>query len=75
MKKLVIIALAALLPLGLTACGEKSQVVQYKAGKYQGKPDSPPWENEQFKGNKDSWENAIKTRQMAQNEYLRTTGR
>lgn len=75
MKKLVIIALAALLPIGLTACGEKPQVVNYKAGKYQGKPDSPPWENERYKGDKAAWEKDVKTRQMAQNEYLRTTSR
>ena len=32
--------------LGRSACGEKSQVVVYKQGKYQGKPDGRPWDND-----------------------------
>jgi len=34
------------LSLGLSACGEKEQVVVYKQGKYQGKPDVRPWDND-----------------------------
>lgn len=75
MRKLLIVALTAALPLGIAACGERPQVTQYKAGKYQGKPDTPPWENEQFKGDRAAWENSIKTRNLAQNEYLRTSGK
>ena len=56
----------------LSACGEKEQVIVYKQGKYQGKPDSKPWENDQFKGNQAQWETAIKTRNQSQNEYTRT---
>ena len=63
--------LAALLALGLAACGEKPQVVVYKQGKYQGKPDSQPYDNEKFKGDKVAWENAIKDRNQRQNEYVR----
>ncbi|TXF12468.1 hypothetical protein [Pelomicrobium methylotrophicum] len=74
MKKAVAAAVAALLVLGLGACGEKPQVTQYKAGKYQGKPDTLPWDNERFKGDKAAWENAIKTRQLGQNEYVRIAG-
>ena len=68
MKKIVIAVSAAL--LGLAAC-EKSQVIRYKQGKYQGKTDSQPWENEQFKGDKVAWEKAVKARTLGQNEYRR----
>lgn len=74
MRKLLILALAAALPLGLAACGERPQVTNYKAGKYQGKPDTPPWENEQFKGDRAAWEKSVNSRALAQNEYRRTTG-
>ena len=59
-----------------------SGVVQYKQGKYQGKPDSQPWDNAPVRaGNhfemgtraiRTSWETAIKQRQLNQNEYART---
>ncbi len=63
--------LAVVSTLSLSACGEKEQVIVYKQGKYQGKPDSKPWENDQFKGNQAQWETAIKTRTQSQNEYTR----
>ena len=53
----------------LAGCGDKPMV--YKQGQYQGKPDSRPWENEQFKGNQVEWEKAIKARNQSQNEYSR----
>ena len=66
---------------GLTACGEDSQVVTYQQGKYQGKPDARSWDNEPLaagmrggkwtKGNRESWEEAIKNRQLAQHEHRR----
>jgi hypothetical protein len=66
---------------GLAACGEQEQVVVYKQGKYQGKPDARPWDNEPAaaelrgtkwtKGNRESWEEQIKTRQLAQHEHRR----
>ena len=73
-------ALAALLALGLTGCGEPNQVVVYKQGKYQGKPDTRPWDNEPpaaglggkwSKGDRTSWEAQIKARQLAQHEHAR----
>ena len=63
--------LATAAALALTACGERPQVVNYKQGTYQGKPDSPPY-NAQFNGNRQEWENAIRTRNQTQNEYKRT---
>ena len=71
--------LAAALMLG--ACGEKEQVVVYKQGKYQGKPDNRSWDNDPplaelrggkwTKGDRTSWEESIKQRQLAQHEYQR----
>lgn len=65
------VALAATVAFGLSACGESPQVVQYKAGNYQGKSDTRPWEGGQFAGNKPAWENALNNRAQNQNEYKR----
>jgi hypothetical protein len=77
MRALLIVAAA----LALVACGEKEQVVVYKQGKYQGKPDSRSWDNAplpaewrggEWKTNdRASWEESIKHRQLTQNEYKR----
>jgi hypothetical protein len=79
MKRALILSAAVLATaLGLAACGESEQVVVYKQGKYQGKPDTRPWDNEPIagggqwsKGDRASWETQIKQRQLAQNEYKR----
>jgi hypothetical protein len=80
-RKLILAAAAAVLAMGLGACGERDQVTVYKQGKYQGKPDTKPWENDPGTslyttskwnpGDKTSWESAVKTRNLAQNEYNR----
>jgi hypothetical protein len=59
--------LFAVAVLGLVACGEREQVVVYKQGKYQGKPDTPAWGD----GDRASWEAQIKKRQLAQHEHKR----
>jgi hypothetical protein len=81
MKALVLAAAALVAAAGLSACGEREQVIVYKQGKYQGKPDSKPWESDPSaslyttskwtKGDQASWENAIKTRNSYQNELTR----
>ena len=81
-SRCLLAAAAVLAVLGLSGCGESEQVVVYKQGKYQGKPDTKPWENEPggsvyttskwSKGDKTSWETAIKSRNQGQNEYTRT---
>lgn len=63
--------LGALL-LGLAGCSERPQVVTYKQGTYQGKPDTPPYQNPPFNGDRAAWERAVATRAQAQNEYKRT---
>jgi hypothetical protein len=79
--RLVFVIGLAFVSLGLTACGEKEQVVVYKQGKYQGKPDARPWDNEPLaaefrggkwnKGDRAGWEEQIKNRQLAQHEHKR----
>jgi len=81
MKPLLALAAAALLAVGASACGEKSQVTVYKQGKYQGKPDGRPWDNDSpvaelrggkwNKGDRASWEEQIKNRQLSQHEHKR----
>jgi len=80
-RTLMLAGVAVLFAVGLGACGERDQVTVYKQGKYQGKPDTKPWENDPAvspypgskwnKGDKTSWESAVKTRSLAQNEYTR----
>jgi hypothetical protein len=72
---------AVVAALFIAGCGESDQVVVYKQGKYQGKPDTQPWDNSPLaaeqrggdwtKGDKGSWETQIKTRQLAQHEHKR----
>ena len=80
-RRLVLAGAAVFFAVGLSACGERDQVTVYKKGQYQGKPDTKPWENapgsslyttsKWDQGDKTSWEAAVKTRNLAQNEYNR----
>jgi hypothetical protein len=75
------LATALALAASLSACGEREQVIVYKQGKYQGKPDSKPWESDPAaslytssswtKGDQRSWETAVRARNQYQNEYNR----
>ena len=69
-KLTFVLAAAGALALVLAGCGDKPVV--YKQGQYQGKPDSKPWDNDQFKGNQVEWEKTIKARNQGQNEYSRS---
>ncbi len=73
-KRWLLVAVAAVLPLIVAGCGEKPQVTVFKQGKYQGKPDTQPWGDGQFKGDKAAWEKAVKARNERQNEYVRIGG-
>jgi len=78
MMRLALVLAAA---LAIAGCGEKEQVVVYKQGKYQGKPDNQSWANEPLpaefrggtwkQGDRTSWEESIKKRQLAQHEHRR----
>ncbi len=67
--------IAALAATGIacvvSACGERPQVISYKQGTYQGKPDMQPWNNAPFNGDRTKWELALKDRAQTQNEYKR----
>ena len=65
---LAAIAAASLIVAG---CGERPQVINYKQGTYQGKPDTPAYSNAPFNDNRQQWDNAIDTRTQHQNEYAR----
>lgn len=64
------LAVAASVAL-LAACGERPQVLEYKQGTYQGKPDTPAYSNAPFNGDKGAWEKALAQRNQSQNEYKR----
>ena len=80
-RNLVIAGVALAAAAAMAGCGEKAQVIVYQQGKYQGKTDTKPWENEPgaslhttskwAKGDKSSWETALKARNQNQNEYTR----
>jgi hypothetical protein len=76
MKRTAVLVFAAL--VSLAGCMEVEQTAGAKAGKYQGKLDSAPWNNEPLavgpkwaKGDRMSWEEQIKKRQLAQHEDRR----
>ena len=72
MMRRVFLALAgATLAVGVAGCGERPQVVTYKQGVYQGKPDQPAYASAPWNGNKREWELALANRNQAQNEYKR----
>jgi hypothetical protein len=81
LRTFALAAAAAIAVAGLAGCGEREQVIVYKQGKYQGKPDTKPWSNDPgasvytpqkwTKGDQVSWENAVKARNLSQNEYTR----
>jgi hypothetical protein len=80
-RKFGIAGLALIAVAALGGCGEKEQVIKYEQGKYQGKPDTQPWESAPAdslytrstwnKGDKSGWETALRTRSQNQNEYVR----
>jgi hypothetical protein len=72
MKHALIALVAGLSLAALAACGERPQVVTYKQGTYQGKPDTPPYQNPPFNGDRAAWDRAIAQRAQNQNEYKRT---
>jgi hypothetical protein len=82
MRALFAVLASLFFVLGLSGCGERAQVTEpTKQGKYQGKPDTQAWANaplpEEFRGgswkqgDRTSWEEQIKNRQLAQHEHKR----
>ena len=71
MNRVLIATVAAALAAALAGCGEQQAVTVYKQGQYQGKPDTQPWNNAQFKNDKVAWDKAVHARAQGQNEYVR----
>ena len=74
--------ISVVVAFGATGCMEVEQnSTGQKQGRYQGKPDGKPWDNDPLaagagngkwsKGDKVSWETQIKARNNGQNEYKR----
>lgn len=75
MRRILAIVIAAVLPWIVAGCGESTDVTVYKQGRYQGKPDTTPWDKDgPFKGDQAAWERAVKARNQGQNEYVRVSG-
>ncbi len=80
-RKLAIAVAVVAAATAIGGCGERQQGIAYHQGKYQGKPDTRPWESDpgaslyttsKWKaGDKTGWETAIKSRNQSQNEYTR----
>jgi hypothetical protein len=71
LSKIATVALGAMAALMIAGCGERPQVINYKQGKYQGKPDQPPYAAAPFNGDQAKWDRDIRTRTQGQNEYKR----
>jgi hypothetical protein len=71
MSRAALIGLTVAAVLAVAACGERPQVVNYKQGKYAGKPDTPAYQNAPYNGDRAAWERELATRAQAQNEYQR----
>ena len=71
MSRLAVVGVALAAACALAACGERPQVVNYKQGKFAGKPDTPAYQNAPYNGDRAAWERALATRAQAQNEYQR----
>jgi len=71
MRKLTAFAAALAAAAVFTGCTE---VAQEPGKSYAGKEDSKPYAGDQFKGDKQKWEQSLATRAASQNEYLRTQG-
>ena len=72
MRRLAALAVLGAVVIGLAACGERPQVIQYKQGSYQGKQFTQPYQGAPYNGDKAAWERAVAQRAQAQNEYKRT---
>ena len=71
MRHAIALVAGAAIAATLAACGERPQVVNYKQGTYQGKPDQKAYDTAPWNGNKRDWELALANRNQNQNEYKR----
>jgi hypothetical protein len=71
MRHVIAAVAGAAVAIALAGCGERPQVVNYKQGTYQGKPDQKAYDTAPWNGNKRDWELALANRNQSQNEYKR----
>ena len=71
MKYAIAVITGVVFVAALAGCGERPQVVNYKQGTYQGKPDQKAYDTAPWNGNKRDWEMALANRNQNQNEYKR----
>jgi uncharacterized lipoprotein YehR (DUF1307 family) len=72
MMKLTSILIAGAAVVALAGCGEKPQTVGLKDGATSAaKKDDLPYNNDQFKNDRTSWERTLRARADHQNEYKR----
>ena len=80
MKRSAVLAAVAAAAIVLPGCMEVEQTATpLRQGKYQGKPDTRPYDNTPLayesakwtKGDRTSWEEQIKRRQLGQHEHKR----
>ena len=71
MRQVIALVAGVGIAAALAGCGERPQVVNYKQGHYQGKPDQKAYETAPWNGNQRDWELALANRNQSQNEYKR----
>jgi len=74
MKSIIATGAAILLIVFQSGCSEPSQTVQYKDGRYAGKPDTPAWDSARFDHSREVWLKEVDRRTRLQSEYSRPGG-
>jgi outer membrane protein assembly factor BamE (lipoprotein component of BamABCDE complex) len=73
-KSMIATCAAVLMVVALSGCSEPSQSVEYRDGRYAGKPDTPAWDSAQFDNSRQVWLKALDRRARLQSEYTRPGG-
>jgi hypothetical protein len=71
MKPLNLLFAAGAFAFVLSGCGETPQTNVAKAGQSAAKEGDKPYQNDQFKGNREEWAKTLRSRADNQNEYKR----
>lgn len=74
MKSIIATCAAILMIVVQVGCSEPSQNVQYKDGRYAGKPDTPAWDSARFDHSREAWLKDLDRRTRLQSEYTRPGG-
>ena len=74
MKPIIATCATILMMMLQSGCSEPSQTVQYKDGRYAGKPDTPAWDSAEFDHSREVWLKDLDRRTRLQSEYSRPGG-